>query len=120
MVKAPANESNDTVQTFFFDKFPQGLVLLPSESRQCADTPSARKYKTQMATSLSIEKPFTKEPQAAKDITIPVYGKNKIPTPSLKFLEPNFGTNHSDILSFCIRYLTQFFLILCKIKTERF
>ena len=104
MVKAPDKESNDTIQTFLFDKFPQGLVLLPSESKQCADTPSARKYKTQMATSLSNEKLLTKEPHAAKDTTIPVYGKNKIPIPSLKFLEPNFGTNHSDILSFCINF----------------
>ena len=55
-----------------------------------------------MAASLSKEKFVVNEPHAAKDTTIPVYGKNKIPTQTLNFLEPNFGTNHSDVLSFGI------------------
>lgn len=40
-------------------------------------------------------------PNAAKQVTIAVYGRNKIPTPSLNFFGPNFGTNHSDIRLFC-------------------
>ena len=54
-----------------------------------------------MAPSLSREKLAANEPHATKETTIPVYGKKRIPTPSLKFLEPNFGTNHSENLSFC-------------------
>jgi hypothetical protein len=54
-----------------------------------------------MATSLSTEEFATSEPQAAKDITIPVYGKKRIPQQSLKFLGPNFGINHSENLSLC-------------------
>ena len=55
-----------------------------------------------MDTSLSILNSTERDPHIANDITIPVYGKNKIPIDNLKFLEPNFGTNHSDSLSYCI------------------
>lgn len=40
------------------------------------------------------------DPNAAKQVTIPVYGKNKIPTLIRNLLEPNLGTNHSEVLSF--------------------
>ena len=101
MTKATARDTREAVQIFFLDKMPQGLDLLPIASRQCADTPSARKYKTHIATSLSTEKLFANEPQAANETTIPVYGKKRIPQQSLKFLGPNLGTNHSENLSFC-------------------
>jgi len=39
------------------------------------------------------------EPHAAKHVTMLVYGKNSRPIVTRKFLEPNFGTNHSDVLS---------------------
>jgi len=39
------------------------------------------------------------EPHAAKQVTMLVYGKNSRPIVTRKFLEPNFGTNHSDVLS---------------------
>jgi len=55
----------------------------------------------QIAASLSNSKLPDKEPHAAKDVTIQVYGKNKIPILILKFLGPNFGTNHSEVLSLC-------------------
>jgi hypothetical protein len=40
-------------------------------------------------------------PSVAKHVTIAVYGKNKIPTLRRKFFGPNFGTNHSEVLSDC-------------------
>ncbi len=70
----------------------------------------------QIAASLSNSKLPEREPHAAKDVTIQVYGRNRIPTLILKFREPNFGTNHSESLSVCTmiygnRYLydNQFF-----------
>ena len=101
MAKATDNADKETVRIFFFDRIPQGLFLLPMASKQCAETPRARKYRTHIATSLSVEKLVTKEPHAAKDTTIPVYGKKRMPQQSLKFRGPNFGTNHSENLSFC-------------------
>ena len=88
-------------QSFLLGRFPQGFVFPPTASRQCAATPTERKYTTQIATSLSNSKYPDREPHAAKDVTIQVYGKNKIPILILKFLEPNFGTNHSESLSVC-------------------
>ncbi len=82
MANAPANAEIAIVNNFFFDKKPHGFALLPRASRQCADIPSAKKYNKQMAPSLSNEKSTASEPQVAKEITIPVYGKNKIPIPS--------------------------------------
>ena len=60
-----------------------------------------------MDISLSKLNSTERAPQIVNDITIPVYGKNKIPIDNLKFLEPNFGTNHSDNLSFCIIFYQQ-------------
>lgn len=40
-------------------------------------------------------------PSNEKHVTIAVYGKNKTPTLIRKFFGPNFGTNHSDVLSDC-------------------
>ncbi len=57
-----------------------------------------------MDTNLSRLNSTEREPHIAKDTTIPVYGRNKIPIDNLKFLEPNFGTNHSDNLSSCITF----------------
>ena len=54
-----------------------------------------------MATSLSKVKLLASDPHAANDTTMPVYGKKSIPMPILKFLGPNLGTNHSEVLSFC-------------------
>jgi len=82
MANAPANAEIAIVNNFFFDKNPHGLALLPRASRQCADIPSAKKYNKQMAPSLSNEKSTASEPHTAKETTIPVYGKNKIPIPS--------------------------------------
>lgn len=101
MTHATVRDDKDTVKIFFFDKNPQGLFLLPNASRQWADTPRARKYRRHNAPSRSKEKLVANEPQAAKDTTIPVYGKKRIPQHSLKFLGPNFGTNHSEYLSLC-------------------
>lgn len=101
MVQAVNKETKEAIKIFFFDKIPHGLVLLPIASRQCADIPRARKYRTHIATSLSVEKLVANEPHAAKEITMPVYGKKRIPQHSLKFLGPNFGTNHSEYLSLC-------------------
>src|SRR3989338_4250075 len=112
MANAPLNENNDVIQSFLLDKKPHGLFLLPMESRQCAATPSARKYKMPIAASRSKEKLVVNEPHAANDTTIPVYGKNNSPIPILKLFEPNFGTNHSDVLSFCMVSLCILLLII--------
>ena len=101
MTHAIDNDVKETTMIFFFDKTPHGFDLLPMASRQWADTPTARKYKTHIATSLSTEKFTTSEPQTTKDTLIPVYGKKSIPQQSLKLLGPNFGTNHSENLSIC-------------------
>ena len=53
----------------------------------------------QIAARRSISNWPESEPNAAKHMTMLVYGKNNIPTVLLKFLEPNFGTNHSSVLS---------------------
>ena len=79
MANAPAKAEIAIVNNFFFDKKPHGLALLPSASRQWADMPSAKKYNKQIAPSLSKEKSTASDPHVAKEITIPVYGKNKIP-----------------------------------------
>ncbi len=55
----------------------------------------------QIAASLSNSKVPEREPHAAKQVTMLVYGRNKIPILILKFLDPNFGTNHSESLSVC-------------------
>jgi hypothetical protein len=101
MTQAIDKEDKETIKIFFLDKIPHGLILLPKASKQCADTPRARKYKTHIATSLSADKLVANDPHAAKETTIPVYGKKRIPQQSLKFLGPNFGTNHSEYLSLC-------------------
>lgn len=101
MKHAINKDAIEATKIFFFDKIPQGLTLLPSASRQCAETPSARKYRIHIATSLSTEKLVASEPQDTKETTIPVYGKKSMPQQSLKFLGPNFGTNHSEYLSLC-------------------
>ena len=86
---------------FFFGRLPQGFVFPPTASSRCAPTPSAKMYITQIATTLSNCSGPEIAPNAAKQVTILVYGKNKIPILIRNFLEPNFGTNHSDVLSTC-------------------
>jgi hypothetical protein len=51
-----------------------------------------------IATILSQETGLaTNEPIIAKEIHIPVYGRNSIPTKALNLIGPHFGTNHSLI-----------------------
>jgi hypothetical protein len=45
------------------------------------------------------------DPMTEKESTMPVYGKKSNPAKDLNFAGPNFGTNHSDVLS------TELFLI---------
>lgn len=101
MTNATDKDDKETVKIFFFDKMPHGLFLLPTASRQCPDIPRARKYRRHIAKSLSVEKVVANEPHAAKETTIPVYGRKRIPQQSLKSLGPNFGINHSENLSLC-------------------
>ena len=53
----------------------------------------------QIATILSVCIGSEIAPNAAKQVTILVYGKNKIPMLIRNLLDPNFGTNHSEVLS---------------------
>lgn len=86
---------------FFLGNIPQGFVFPPTASRKCAEIPTAKKYITQIATTLSISNEPERDPHAAKQVTMLVYGRNNIPRLILKFLDPNFGTYHSEVLSLC-------------------
>ena len=57
--------------------------------------------------SRSVSKEPESEPHAAKQVTMLVYGKNSKPIVTRKFLEPNFGTNHSEVLSRSIETVRQ-------------
>ena len=57
--------------------------------------------------SLSVSKEPESEPHAAKHVTMLVYGKNRRPIVTRKFLEPNFGTNNSDVLTPSIETVRQ-------------
>ena len=62
----------DANQSFECDISPQGFFLLPNASRQCADTPIAKKYSKQTDTSLSKLNSTESAPHMVKDMTIPV------------------------------------------------